>query len=1333
MERPESENGFLVIDGETGEVLSHSSNLERLLEIKIKNGEKPPFKVSSGEFLFHLEGKPEIHKFKARGIPTEWEGKPSILVLIESLSREPNWEKGPWGSGLVLEQLLSSLPGFVYLCENDPQWTMLYISPGFKELTGYDPEEVIGNRVISFKDIIHPDHRQSLWEKWQKDLKNGQPFEGEYPILRKDGKIRWVWERGRGIRGENGRTILEGFIADITPLRDALEKYRRSEEEFRAISLEFKALLDAIPDNLTLQNPDLSIVWANRGAASGLGKEVSELIGRKCFELWQGRESPCPICPVQRAFVSRKPEEETLTTPDGRVWFLRGIPIIDDNGAVRNVVELGKDITFSHKYQEELRESEEKFRILVELSADGIFLEDERGNILDCNESGARIYGYAKEEIIGKNIRDLVPEEFAKMLPEVIDFDTGGIYEERIAKRKDGSLFPAEIATRLWIVGGKKRLLAYVRDITQQKEFEEALRSSEEKWRTYIEEASDWIFTLDPSGRLTSINKIACQSLGYSQDELMGRSPLFFVSPEARKMAKETLEKILAGVPIPQVDVPVISKDGKKILLELRGRQFMKEGKLQGTLHIGRDVTERKLAEILLRESEERFRSLYESSSLGLYRTTPEGKILMANPALLNMLGFSSLEELSRRSLEKEGFAPGFSREEFLRKVEEKGEVKGLESAWLRKDGSILFVRESARAIRGSEGKTLYYDGTIEDITKWKYAQEALKESQKLYQTLTEISPVGIFRTDPKGLTTYVNKKWCEISGLTPEEAIREDWIKAVHPEDRGRVIAGWEKAIKEGALSEAEYRFLRSDGKIAWVIGKATPQTNEKGEILGWIGTITEITEQKNFEEALKEQKRRFETLTDSAPYGLALVSQEGNWVYVNPKFREITGYSLDEIPDGRTWFRKAFPEPSYRDLVIRTWYEDTQYLDSREKVARTFRVTCKDGKEKILKIITVQLPSEDYLISFEDITSQKEMEEALRKSEEQYRTLVENLSEGVDIVDAQNNFLFANPALERIFGVPPGGIVGRNLWEFLAPESEKVLEEENAKRKRGIQSKYQCRIRRENGELRDLEVSAVPRYDEEGNYAGAMAIISDITERKILEQEAEKARSDFLFMVSHELKTPLFLMGSAQEMLASLPENERRERFLEYEELWNRNLLRLKMLIDNLVDAQRTEKTGLKLDLQKTDIRPLVDQSIANLLIFGQRKGIKFKKQFEELPSLDIDPEAILRVLHNLLSNAVKFSFPDGEVEVILKEADGFAKIIVRDFGSGIDPEIQPFLFRPFSRASETMKARISGSGLGLYVSKILVEAHGGKIHLQSEPGKGTSVEISLPIPPN
>lgn len=169
-------------------------------------------------------------------------------------------------------------------------------------------------------------------------------------------------------------------------------------------------------------------------------------------------------------------------------------------------------------------------------------------------------------------------------------------------------------------------------------------------------------------------------------------------------------------------------KDGQKRLLAWWCRVLKDDrGNAIGALSSARDITESKRVEVALRESEERFRSLYENSTVGLYRTTPDGRILLANPTLVRILGYSSFDELATRDLEKHGFEPSYDRAQFLERIERDGEVKGLESSWTRRDGTAIFVRESARAIRDPQGKTLHYDGTVEDITARKRAEDEIR------------------------------------------------------------------------------------------------------------------------------------------------------------------------------------------------------------------------------------------------------------------------------------------------------------------------------------------------------------------------------------------------------------------------------------------------------------------------------------------------------------------------------------------------------------------------------------------------------------------------------
>ena len=199
-----------------------------------------------------------------------------------------------------------------------------------------------------------------------------------------------------------------------------------------------------------------------------------------------------------------------------------------------------------------------------------------------------------------------------------------------------------------------------------------------------------------------------------------------------------------------------------------------KDGSITGTFGVSRDVTERKHSEEALRESEERFHSLFDNSTIGLYRTTPEGAILLANPTLLHMLGFDSFEELAQRNLEQDGYHPEYARSQFRELIEKDGEVKGLEASWTRKDGSRVFVRESAKAIRGPDGRVLYYEGTVEDISERKRAEDEARTAEEKYRLIVENAVEGIFQSTPQGRFITANPALARMFGYSSPEELME-------------------------------------------------------------------------------------------------------------------------------------------------------------------------------------------------------------------------------------------------------------------------------------------------------------------------------------------------------------------------------------------------------------------------------------------------------------------------------------------------------------------------------------------------------------------------------
>jgi len=258
-----------------------------------------------------------------------------------------------------LEHLIANLPGMIYRCKNDRDWTMEYIAGACREITGYEPEDLINNRKLAYNDLIFPEHQEFVWKRWQEALDQKETFEDEYEIRTADGKIKWVWERGSGVYHEEGHLIcLEGFITDISERKKAEQELVKSEREKSAI-------FATISEHVLELAPDLTVIWANRAAIESLGKKENEVIGKKCYELWFGRREPCPDCPVVTASLSGHAEISESTTADGRWWHISAYPLRNEQGQITGIIEVSLDITDRKITEEAMKRSLQEKEILI--------------------------------------------------------------------------------------------------------------------------------------------------------------------------------------------------------------------------------------------------------------------------------------------------------------------------------------------------------------------------------------------------------------------------------------------------------------------------------------------------------------------------------------------------------------------------------------------------------------------------------------------------------------------------------------------------------------------------------------------------------------------------------------------------------------------------------------------------------------------------------------------------------------------------------------------------------------------------------------------------------
>ncbi len=430
--------------------------------------------------------------------------------------------------------------------------------------------------------------------------------------------------------------------------------------------------------------------------------------------------------------------------------------------------------------------------------------------------------------------------------------------------------------------------------------------------------------------------------------------------------------------------------------------------------------------------------------------------------------------------------------------------------------------------------------------------------------------------------------------------------------------------------------------------------------------------------------------------------------------RISDVLGLSIEQI-----WPDQSSPSKSFSHLV----------KTSEELVVE------RDGEQRTydLRISPIADSSgfpTNQVVSLSDITERKRAEEALRESEERFRTIAEQVSDVVFITDSAGVITYLSPSAEKVFQDEMDEMQDIHFADLLPPESAHAAMAAFADAiEKGIPTRnLELKMKRKGGLEFVAELSG--SLFQVGSFTGTAGTIRDITERKQLEQAVEKARADFLFAVSHELKTPLQVMGATQEMIESLPEERQLARFREYGDLWQRNLMRLRFIIENLVDSQRPTGMGFKLEKQRVSLADLALEVIDELEPLAATRSVQLRFQGESLPPLALDRNAIQRLLENLLTNAIKFSHLGGQVEIRLRRHEETVRLDIADSGIGIDPHIKPFLFQPFYRSPEVVKTGVQGTGLGLYVSKSIAEAHGGTISLDSEPGKGATVTVRLPL---
>ncbi len=569
------------------------------------------------------------------------------------------------------------------------------------------------------------------------------------------------------------------------------------------------------------------------------------------------------------------------------------------------------DITEQKRTQEALAQERSLLRTVIDNIPDAIYAKDIDGRKILANRADLANAGKTAEQMLGKTDFEVFPHDIAKKFDAddkaVMNAGEALIERDELLINRQGQQWWLRTSKIPWrnVNGEVIGLVGIGHDITQRKLTEEALRKREELYRTTLYSIGDGVITTNADGQIEQMNPIAEELTGWKELEAHGNllDEIFrIVNEKTRETVENPVDKVIRLGRIVGLanHTLLIARDGKETPIADSAAPIMDESnRVVGVVLVFRDQTAERDAEKLLMESEERFRTIVENSTVGIYRTTPDRRVLMANPKILEILGYDSIDELYTKNQEKNGVMPEATWQVFREKIERDGEIRGFESSWFRKDRSVIFIRENARAIYGKDGKILYYEGTIEDITVRKKAEDALTQERILLKTVIDNIPAAVYVKDREGRKILANHADLANIGKSESEVIGKTDFDVYPPEVAERIAAVDREIITYGkSIVGAEVLLENQKGRRIWMLNSKLPLRNKNNEIIGIVGIALDISDRKLAEEALRGSEDKYRQFFEKDLTADFIASIDGTIVMFNPAFLKVFGFrSAEEV----------------------------------------------------------------------------------------------------------------------------------------------------------------------------------------------------------------------------------------------------------------------------------------------------------------------------------------------------------------------------------------------------------------------------------------------------
>ena len=630
------------------------------------------------------------------------------------------------------ETITANIGVGVYIVQ---QGKFVYTSPIYRKLTGYTEHELIG---VNSLEYVHPEDKDKVRQQAIKCLKGESSDSYEYRYIKKNGEIMWILEMITSIVYHGKRAALGSFM-DITARKHMEEALRQSEERYRTV-------IEDIEEGYYEVDLQGNFTFASDSICATLGYTREELIGMSYKNYVPNEQFDYVYNIFKKVYETGKPIKSysliNIRKNGERIHVEDSVaPLSDKDGKIIGFKGITRDITQRKIMEEILQKSEDYFREITENSSDVIIITESNGNIKYCSRSVERCLGYKPEELTGKNAFNFI---YADDLPRAANDYSKAIQTKDTAIPNEFRVVHKDGSVRLFEGLGKNLLdnpsvagfIMNIRDVTERKQLEiqkeaaqKSLRESEEKYRTILEKMEEGLFELDLKGNITFVNDAECRKLGYSREELTGMNYRQFQDENTAKKTRQIFSEVYKKEePIQLLDVEIIRKNGSKAFNEISVSLLKdKEGKATGFRGISRDVTVRRQMEEMIRQSEEKYRTIINEVDEWYFEIDLAGNVIFVNDAIVRSVGYPperliGLNYKSFTSKERSGEVFKIFRQVY----ETREPIKNFPYEFVLPDGKITFFELSVFPKLDDQGKVVGFRGVGHDVTERKQTEEQL-------------------------------------------------------------------------------------------------------------------------------------------------------------------------------------------------------------------------------------------------------------------------------------------------------------------------------------------------------------------------------------------------------------------------------------------------------------------------------------------------------------------------------------------------------------------------------------------------------------------------------